>query len=93
MNGYSDERGKNWDGEEGREWRLPGLLYADILVLFDDSEEDLRAVVGCFVEVCRRRGLKINAGKGKVMVLGGEEGLEREISVDAVRLEHVSECK
>ena len=29
-----------------------------------------------FVEVCRGRGLKINAGKSKVRVLSGEEGLE-----------------
>ena len=28
----SDETGENGDGEEGREWRLPGLLYADDLV-------------------------------------------------------------
>ena len=31
-----------------------------------------------FVEVCRR-GLKFSAGKNKVMVLGGEEGLECKI--------------
>ena len=28
-----------------------------------------------FVEVCRRRDMKVNAGKRKVMVLGGEERL------------------
>ena len=31
--------------EEGREWRLPGLLYVEDLVLCDESEEDLRAFV------------------------------------------------
>ena len=36
-----------------KEFRLPGLLYADDLVLCGESEEDLRAMVGCFVEVCR----------------------------------------
>ena len=35
--------------EEGREWRLPGVLYAGEL------EEDLRSIEGCFIEVCRRR--------------------------------------
>ena len=25
----------------------------------------------CFIEVCRGRALKFNAGKGKVMLLGG----------------------
>ena len=65
--------------EEGREWRLPGLLYADDFVLCRESEEDLRAIVGRFIKVCRKRGLKINAGKRKVMLLGGKEGLECEI--------------
>ena len=51
-----------------------------------ESEEDLRVMVGQFAEVCRRRGLKVNAAKSKVMVLNGEEGLEREVHVDEVRL-------
>ena len=42
--------------------------------------------MGHFVEVCRRRGFKINAGKSKVMVLNVEEGLECEILVDGMRL-------
>ena len=67
--------------DEGREWRLPGLLYADDLALCGESEEDLRAIVGRFVEVCRR-SLKVNAGTSKVMMLGGEEGLECEICVN-----------
>ena len=50
-------------------------------------------VEGGFVEVCRRRGLKVNTSKSKVMVLNGEERLEREVSIDGVRLEHVSEFK
>ena len=41
--------------EEGREVRLPGLLYADGLVLCGESEEDLGTMVGRFPEVCRRR--------------------------------------
>ena len=41
--------------EDGRTWRLPGLLYADDLVLRGELE-DLRAMVERFVEVCRRRG-------------------------------------
>ena len=61
--------------EEGRLCRLPGLLYADDFVLCGESEEDLKAIMGRFVEVCRRRGLKVNASKSKVMLLGGEEAL------------------
>ena len=69
--GYAPVRG---DGEE-REWswndldrivnrvdngyRLHVLLYADDLVLFGESEDDLRAMVGRFDEVCSRRDLKV----------------------------------
>ena len=70
--GCSDERGENGDGEEGSKWRLPGFLDADDLVLCEESEENLRAMVGHFIEVCRRC-LKVHAGKVKMMVLGGEE--------------------
>ena len=73
--------------EEGREWRLPNLLHADELVLCE-SVEDLRVMEGRFVEVCIRRGLKVNAGKSKVTVMNGEEGLECEVHVDGVRLEY-----
>ena len=41
--------------EEGREWRLLGLLCADDLLLWGESEEDLKAMVGLFIEVCRRK--------------------------------------
>ena len=49
--------------------------------------------MGCFLEVCRRRGLKINAGKSKVIALNGEGELECEVCVDGKELEHVSEFK
>ena len=59
------------------------------MVLCGDLEEDLRVRVGWFAEVCRRRGLKIIPGKSKVMLLNGEEGLECEVHVDRIHLEHV----
>ena len=68
-------------------------MYADDLVLCGESEEDLKAMVGQFAEVCRRRVLKVNAGKSKLMVLNGEKGLESEVHVDGICLEHVSEFK
>ena len=43
----------------------------------NESQDDLRAMVRVFVEACRRRGLKFNAGKSKVMVLSGKERLGR----------------
>ena len=92
--GYSDEGGEIEDGEEeGIEWRLPGLLSAKDLVLCGELEKDLWVMMGRFAEVCWRRGLKVNAGKSKVMVLGGEERLGCEVCVDVIRLEHVSEFK
>ena len=36
----------------------------------------MKVMVGRVVEVCRRRGLKINTDKSRGMVLVGEEGLE-----------------
>ena len=68
--------------EEGREWRLPGLLYADDLVLCGESEEDQRAMGGWFVEVCRRRGLKVNEDN----INEWRGGIECEVHVDGVRL-------
>ena len=49
--------------EEGRE-RLPVLLEATRKV-----REDLWMIVEWFIEVCRRRRLKVNVGKIKVMVM------------------------
>ena len=104
--GCSDER-EDGDGKEGseipgkrekfleerREWRLPDLLYADQLVLYGESKEDLRVRVIRFAEVCRRRRLKFNGVKSKEMVMNGEEGLEYEVHIDGICLEHVSEFK
>ena len=41
--------------EDRRDWRLPGLLYGDGLVLFGEPEEDVRMMVERFSEVCRRQ--------------------------------------
>ena len=73
--------------EEGREWSFPCFLYVDDLVLCGESEEHLKAMVRRFVEVCRRRNLKVNAGNNKVVMLGGE------VCVDGMRLEQVSGFK
>ena len=70
---------------------MPGLFYADDLILCGESEKDLRVMVVRFPEMCRRKELKVSAVKSRVMVLNGEEGLECEVYVDRIRLEHVSE--
>ena len=54
---------------------MPGILYANDLVLCGELEEDLRVMVGQFAQTCRKRRMKVNAGKSKVMVLNREEGL------------------
>ena len=69
------------------------LVFEDNLVLCGESEEDLRAMMGRLVEVCRRRKLKVNVGKSKVRVLNGEERLECEVQVDGIRLRYVSKFK
>ena len=56
-------------------------------------EEDLKMIVGHFGELCRRTGLKVKAGKNKMVALGGKEGLECDIYVDGICLEHVLEIK
>ena len=50
-------------------------------------------MVGWFAEMCKRRGLKANEGKTKVMVLNGEEGLEYEVHIDEIYLKHVLDFK
>ena len=46
---------------------MRSLLYADYLVY----SFVVSTMVGRFVEVSRRRGLKVNADTSNVMVLGG----------------------
>ena len=46
-------------------------------------------MVGGFFYLHRRRILKVNAGKRKVRVLGGKEGLEQEVCIDGIQLEHM----
>ena len=67
-------------------------MYADDLDLCGESEEELKGMVGLF-DGCRRRELKVNAGKSKVIILNREEGLKCEVHVDGIPLEHVLEFK
>ena len=43
--------------------------------------------------MCKRRGLKVNAGKSKVMVLSRGEGLKCGVHVEWICLKHVSKFK
>ena len=42
---------------------MRGLWYGDDLVLCGEKEGDLRTMVERFVEVYKKRGLKVNTGK------------------------------
>ena len=64
---------------------MPGHLYADDLVLCGESGEELKVIAGCFVEMWRRRGLKVSEDRSR---WGG--GIGYEIRVDWARLEQVS---
>ena len=50
-------------------------------------------MVEWFDEVWRRRGLKVNGGKSKVMIVNREEGLECEVHIDGIRVEYLPEFK
>ncbi len=53
-------------------------LYADDTVLLAESEGMLQRIVGEFHRVCKKRKLKVNAGKSKVMVF--ETGRQQTIN-------------
>ena len=79
---------------EESEWRMITSLFADDTVLFAESEEELQRVVNEFYEVCKRRKLKVNCDKSKVMVF---ERRKTEV-IDfgrpyRVRLENESSCR
>ena len=61
--------------------------------LSGESEEDLKVMEGRFIEVYRKRYLKVNANKSKVMVLGDKKGLECEVNRNGRRLEQMSKLK
>jgi hypothetical protein len=55
--------------EVAEEW-LRLLLFADDIVLFAESEEELQEMLNLLSEYCRRWRFEINVGKSKVMVCG-----------------------
>ena len=53
---------------EGVNWCLVASLFADDTVLMAESERELQMIVNEFHNVCKRRKLKVNVAKSKVMV-------------------------
>ena len=54
---------------EARQGCIMSLWLFNVYMDRYEVEEDLRVMMGRLAEVCKRRELKINAGKSKVMVL------------------------
>ena len=98
--GFRYKRGEYGDGENGSEISGGGerveiawLFVCRLLGFMWQIGEDLITTVGCVVEECWRRGLKVSEGKSKMMMLNGEEELGSEVHIDGICLEHVSEFK
>ena len=54
-------------GEDGLRYEVSQLLFADDTALVADSVEELERLVHEFDRVCKKRKLKVNVGKSKVM--------------------------
>ena len=61
----------NEDG--GREWVMSQLFFADDTALVVESAEQLQCLVRKFGKVCKRRKLRVNVGKSKVMSVRASE--------------------
>ena len=48
-------------------WLVNTILFADDTVLIAKSENELQRLVNVFDNVCRRRKLKVNVSKGKLV--------------------------
>ncbi len=55
-------------------WSVVTCLFVDDTVLLAESVGDLQRVVNEFYNVCKRRKMKVNAEKSKVMVFQRREG-------------------
>ena len=78
----------------GEEWLLNAILFADDTALIAESESDLQKLVKIFDNVCKRRKLKVNVDKSKVMVF--ERSKSEVIDFKCpyrVRVECPKECK
>ncbi len=77
----------------GEVWSVVTCLFADDTVLLAESERDLQTVVNEFFSICKRRKLKVNAGKRKVMVFERREEVINFNTAYRVRLPAVASCR
>ncbi len=78
----------------GEIWSVVTCFFADDTMLLAESEGKLQRVVNEFYSACKRRNLKVNAGKIRVMVF---ERREEEVidfnTAYMVRLPAVARCR
>ena len=87
-------RGVRMLNDEVGDWCINQLLFADDTALVAESEEDLKRLVQEFGRVCKRRKLKVNVGKSKVMRCSRvRDGRRMSIVLDGEQLEEVSSFK
>ena len=76
------------------EWELNQLLFADDTVVVADSERKLCQLVTEFGRVCKRRKLRVNVGKSKVMrCIRNEDGARLNAMLNGEALEEVDQLK
>ena len=77
-----------------REWVLSQLLFADDTALVAESSEQLQCLVREFGGVCKRRKLRVNVDKSKVMKIGESDDPEMlNIRLNGDRMELVDSFK
>ena len=86
-------RGLGLVSEEGEEWCVNQLLFADDTALVADTEEKLARLVREFARVCGRRKLKVNVGKSKVMKCTREARGRLVVRMNGEELEEVESFK
>ena len=87
-------RGLKLTDSNENEWEMNQLLFADDTVVVADSEEKLCQLVSEFGRVCKRRKLKVNVGKSKVMRCRRREDDTRlNVMLDGEVLEEVDQFK
>ena len=75
-------------------WEMNQLLFADDTVVVADSEKKLCQLVSEFGKVCKRRKLRVNVGKSKVMrCTRSEDGARLNVMLDGEALEEVDQFK
>ena len=79
------------DGNDS-EWELNQLLFADDTVVVTDSEKKLCQLVTEFERVFKRRKLRVNVGKSKVMrCTRNEDGARLNVMLNGEALEEVDQ--